>query len=63
MINSALSESEARELKGEAAKQNRKIYQLAAEVELHPSYLGQMLAGKVPMPTVVAERLRRALGL
>ena len=37
------------------------IYDLAPEVRVHPARLGQMIAGKVAMPAVVAERLSAAI--
>jgi plasmid maintenance system antidote protein VapI len=38
------------------------LYVLAPEVGVHPTRLGAMLRGRVPMPADVADRLRTALG-
>jgi hypothetical protein len=45
------------ELRGRAAQQLVPYYRLAAEVELHPGRMGQMLRGTLPMPVEVAERI------
>jgi DNA-binding transcriptional regulator YdaS (Cro superfamily) len=50
-----------RELRGEVAESQVKIYRLAAAVEMHPSRLGQMLRERVPMPPELAMKIRSAL--
>jgi hypothetical protein len=49
------------DLRAEIARQRRIIYELAAEIRVHPGRLGMMLGEKIPMPASVAERLSEAL--
>ena len=37
------------------------LYQVAAEIPMHPSRLGSMLRERTPMPPEVSERLRNVL--
>ena len=37
------------------------IYKLAAQISVHPSRLGLMLAGRIPLPEDVAEKVRVVL--
>jgi plasmid maintenance system antidote protein VapI len=47
--------------RAEIARLQINRYVLAARVGVHPSRLGQMLNGRVPMPEHVAVRLSEAL--
>jgi hypothetical protein len=53
--------SSPEEIRLEIFRQGRRIYDLAAEVRLHPGRLGMMIGGKIPMPPEIATRLREAL--
>jgi len=48
-------------LRGLIAQQMVPYYRLAAEVELHPGRMGQMLRGTLPMPVEIADRISQAL--
>lgn len=37
-------------------------YHLAVKVGIHPTRLGQMLLGRIPMPAEIAHKLREAIG-
>jgi plasmid maintenance system antidote protein VapI len=50
------------DLRAEIARRQLVRYHLAAEVGVHPARLGQMLLGKVPMPTEIVQMLTDALG-
>jgi DNA-binding transcriptional regulator YdaS (Cro superfamily) len=47
--------------RAEIARLPIKRYVLAARIGVHPSRLGQMLNGRVPMPPAVAARISEAL--
>jgi hypothetical protein len=49
------------DLRAEIARQQRVLYELAAQIRVHPGRLGMMLGEKIPMPASVAERLSEAL--
>ena len=49
------------DLRAEVARQQLRIYELAAEVGVHPGRLGSMLRESLPMPVDVAQRLTKAL--
>jgi DNA-binding transcriptional regulator YdaS (Cro superfamily) len=51
-----------RDLRGEVAKCQKPLYQLAAEVGVHPSRLGQMLRERIPMPPDLVTKVQSALG-
>lgn len=51
----------ADDLRALVARQQVTRYQLAAKVGVHPGRLGQMLNGKLPLPTELAERLSEVL--
>jgi plasmid maintenance system antidote protein VapI len=51
------------DLRAEIARRQAVVYQLAAQIGLHPGRLGQMLNERLPMPPDVAERLMDALGM
>jgi hypothetical protein len=51
----------AAEIRAELARRQMARYMLAALVEIHPSRLGMMLSGKLPLPLDVAERISAAL--
>lgn len=36
-------------------------YHLAVEVGIHPTRLGQMLLGRIPMPAEIAQKLSEAI--
>jgi plasmid maintenance system antidote protein VapI len=49
------------DLRAAIARQRIPIYQLAAEVRLHPGRLAQMLNERIPLPNDVATRISKAL--
>jgi hypothetical protein len=49
------------DIKADLARHGIKLYVIAADVRLHPSYLSRMLHGTTPMSVAVAERLERAI--
>jgi hypothetical protein len=49
------------DLKADLARHGIKLYVIAADVGLHPSYLSRMLHGTTPMSIGIAERLERAI--
>jgi plasmid maintenance system antidote protein VapI len=51
----------ATDLRAEVARRQIRRYELAAKVGVHPGRLGQMLNGKQPLPTELAERLSEVL--
>jgi hypothetical protein len=51
----------AAELRAELAQHLIPIYQLAAEVNLHPAHLGQVLRGRRPLSPELAERIKRVI--
>ncbi len=51
----------ADDLRALVARRQITRYQLAAKVGVHPGRLGQMLNGKLPLPTELAERLSEVL--
>ena len=52
----------AADLRAALARSHRHLYQVAAEVRLHPSHLSAMLNERVPLNADVARRLLRVLG-
>jgi len=51
----------AADLRAEVARHQVPIYRLAPLVGLHPSHLGQVLRGRRPLPSELADRIRGAL--
>lgn len=49
------------DMRAEIAIRQLRRYDLAAEVGVHPSRLGQMLNGRIPMPPDIAERVATVL--
>ena len=49
------------DLRAEIARRQLVRYHLAADVGVHPARLGQMLLGKAPMPTEIAQKLTEAV--
>ena len=49
------------DLRVEIIRRRMSLYHLGAEVGVHPSRLGQMLNGKLPLRPAVAERIAAAL--
>jgi plasmid maintenance system antidote protein VapI len=45
------------DLRAEIARKQVVLYELAAEVKVHPGRLGAMLAGKIPLPNDIAVRI------
>jgi plasmid maintenance system antidote protein VapI len=52
----------AAEIRAELARRQMTRYHLAALVQIHPSRLGMMINGKLPLPVAVAARISEALG-
>jgi hypothetical protein len=53
--------SRALQLRGEIAARTIPLYIVGATVGLHPTTLGQMLLGRLPMPKGVADRIEATL--
>jgi len=49
------------ELRVQAFRLRRPLYQIGADIGVHPTRLGAMLAGRIGMPAQVRERFREAL--
>ena len=49
------------DLRAEIARDGRKLYQVAALAAIHPTYLGDMLAGRRALPDDVVERVLAVL--
>ena len=47
------------EIEVELARRRWRKYEFAARVQIHPSILGRMLAGRLPIPPALTERIRR----
>ena len=45
------------DLRAEIARKQRVLYELAADVKVHPGRLGAMLAGKIPLPDDIAKKI------
>jgi plasmid maintenance system antidote protein VapI len=52
---------EREEFRFELIRRDLHIYEVAPQIGCHPSTLGRMLRGRIPMPAEVAARLRRVL--
>jgi hypothetical protein len=61
MSQSASANDLAAELRAEIARRQVAIYRLAPTVGLHPSHLGQVLAGRRPLSPELAARIRQAV--
>jgi plasmid maintenance system antidote protein VapI len=51
----------AAELRELITERGVKLYALAARIGIHPTRLGQLLNGRVPLTPAVADRIRRAV--
>ena len=50
------------DLRAQIARHRLHLYEIAADVGLHPGRLGSMLNERLPMPAEIAERITEAIG-
>jgi hypothetical protein len=51
----------AADLRAKIARRQLRLYQLAPEIGCHPSRLGILLTGRVPLPAPMASRIDAAI--
>jgi plasmid maintenance system antidote protein VapI len=55
------ADEERDHLRFELMRRDLKLYEVAPRVGCHPSALGRMLRGRIPLPPEIATRLRDVL--
>lgn len=53
---------DARTLRGKVAESGERLYEIAPRIPMHPTTLGKVLRGRVPLSEELAQRILSALG-